>query len=321
MAALPALSLGQDAQSDQAQKLLKQGVAEYRALKYGDAKATLLKVDRDKLTDAQRKELDTHLRQVDDAIKKQAAAQEAYDAGAEALKANDLDKAAKLFDQAAASGHLPAPVRKDARAQRALVVEKIKATKAAKAAGGAKPAPADKPEGLKVVTETTTTKPAPAAVEDKRLKELQNRFDRAVALTLKGDEALAKGEVEAAVKCYDEATATFRAYEPARSKLVKARGMLVQASSPGVQAITRLEKRRRILKQETEVHYAQALRRSRESLQVVKGLQDFKRAAEEVKYAQTLLVTRKGLFTDTEYRAKRAETDRLLDFIASERKD
>ncbi|KKL87041.1 hypothetical protein LCGC14_1938690, partial [marine sediment metagenome] len=314
---------GQDAASDEAQALLKEGLAQYKALNFLQAKKVLLKVDRNKLTGSQRNDLDSHLLKVDDVIKKQAAAREAYDAGSKALKANDLATAAAKFDIAAASTLLPDADRKDARAQRALVAKKIEAARLAAATKAPKPdpKPKTKPEPKTKPTPKPKAKPKPskAPAQDKRLAELQKRFNEAKAETVKGDQAMAKGQMDAAGKHFQRALEVFPEYGPARKKLAQVQGLLVRSAGPGMQAIGRLQKLRRIRKQETEVRFSQAIKRARESLQMAKGPAEYGRAAEEVKYAQTLLVTGKSLFTDTEYRAKKIETDQLLDFIGAER--
>ena len=137
---LAAWALGQDADADQAKALLARGLKQYKALDFVQAKATLLKVKRDKLTDADRKVLDSYLKRVDEAIKKQAAAQEAYDAAVKALAANKLQEAAKLFEQAAASEFLKDAVRAEARKQAALARKRIEVARVAAAARKPKPA-------------------------------------------------------------------------------------------------------------------------------------------------------------------------------------
>ena len=315
LAALPALSLGQDAQSDQAQALLKKGVAEFNALQYGDAKATLLQVDRTKLTAAEQKELDAHLSRVDGAIKQQAAAQEAYDQAVKALEANELDKAAKLFEEAQNSGHLPLPVRKNARAQAVLVAEKIKAAKAAQATQPAAPEPAKTTQPAKAVI---AAKPEPSA--DKRLEELRKRFEAAKDFTAAGDKLLAEGKENEAIVEYHKAIDAFPEYEQARKQLTKAEGLLAEKASPGMKAITQLQRSIAVRRDELRVNYAQAMRRSQEAMQAGKGAQDFQQAADMVRHAQTLLVTSKSFLTDEEYRARKAETDQRLEHIAAEQR-
>ena len=50
-------ALAQDADADKAKALLEQGIAEYRGLKFKEAKATLMKVDGNALPEAERKSL------------------------------------------------------------------------------------------------------------------------------------------------------------------------------------------------------------------------------------------------------------------------
>jgi len=313
LAALPALSLGQDAQSDQAQALLKRGVAEYDALKYTDAKVTLLKVDRTKLTAAQRRELDTRLGRVDDAIKQQAADQEAYDQAVKALEANDLDKASRLFNQAKESAHLPLPVRTDARAQATLVAKKIQAAAKAQRPDMPKAAPPGK-------TVEAVTNPEPEATVDQRLEELRQRFEAAKAHTAKGDQLLAEGKIDEAIAEYNKAKEAFPEYEKAREHLAKAQQLRAEKASPGQQAINKVIQMRNVRVIEFRVRYDDAVKRSREALQTVKGAKDFDKAADLARHAQTLLVTTKDLLADEEYRARKAETDQLVAHIGAERR-
>ena len=97
---LNAVSMAQDRQADRARALLKQGIEQYKSLNFKQAQVTFLKIDASRLTPAERKKLDSYRRKVNEAIKKQAEALEAYDQAVEALKANQLEKARDLFEKA-----------------------------------------------------------------------------------------------------------------------------------------------------------------------------------------------------------------------------
>ena len=146
----------QDAASDQAKLLLKQGTAEYKALNFTKAQATLLqlstllKSNDSALTASEKTQLEDLFTKIRIAIPKQAAAKEAYRSAEKALTAGRLDDAISGFARAATSEHLDEATRRDARAQLALAQRR----KEAKAAATATPPPAPAP--------TPTPKPAPA---------------------------------------------------------------------------------------------------------------------------------------------------------------
>ena len=302
----------QDAQADRAKALLKQGIKQYSVRSYKQAQTTLVKVDRSKLSSAERTQLDDHLSKVNDAIKKQAAAMEAYADGEKALKANELQKARTLFEQAVQSQFVPAQVRRDARARVAEVTNKIAAAKAAEP----KPKPAAAPKPAPKVQPKPAPKVQPKPKPDETaapLAALQARIKRADAAIAKGNEALAKDGVDQAIVHFQEAAKIAPQYDVARQRLEFARSLVGRAGGPS--AISQLERKRQIQKQDNEVRYAEVMKRSHEALQGPRGPEDFDRAAQEVNHAKTLVETRKSLYTDSEYRRKRIEIDERLRFI------
>ena len=125
--ALSAAAWAQDATSDQAKLLLQQGLAQYKALDFKQAQATLLKVtdllkqNAAALSAAEKKDLDNHLAKVPNSIRQQAAAQEAYRSAEKALATSAYDEAIQGFARAVASTEfLDEATRRDARAQLAL---------------------------------------------------------------------------------------------------------------------------------------------------------------------------------------------------------
>ena len=304
---------GQDAETDDAQKLLKQGAAHYKDLDFKDAQATFLSIDRDRLSAEQAKQLDDYLFRVNGAVKQQASAMGAYEDGLEALKSNDLEKAGGLFENVAASEYVPEAVRKDARAQRALVIKRIENSKAAaavKTETNAKPVttqPTTKP-----TTKPVLNTPSDAAAQN-RLKSIQADIDKAKTAIADGDKALDADQVDRAIAYFEQAVKIAPQYKPGHERLAFARSLV--GTGGGLAAISRLERVRNIRKQETEVRYAEVMQRAREAMQAPKGIEDFERADNDVRYAQTLLATNKSLFTDTEYRAKNIEIEKLLEYI------
>ncbi|MDP7288402.1 MAG: hypothetical protein QGH94_10455 [Phycisphaerae bacterium] len=163
---LTTATFAQDADSDQAKALLKQGVAQFDARNYQQAKATLLQAAELKaLTGDDKTTLDDYLVRVDPAIRKQRAASEAYRAGQKALKAGDLNEAKKQFTAASTSLYLRQEEIKDVKAELAVVDYKIKAAAAAKPAV-ATPAVAVAPKPAAVVPAkpVAVTVPDPAAL-------------------------------------------------------------------------------------------------------------------------------------------------------------
>ena len=337
---LNAASMAQDRQADRARALLKQGIEQYKSLNFKQAQVTFLKIDASRLTPAERKKLDSYRSKVNDAIKKQAEALEAYDQAVEALKANQLEKARDLFEKVASSEFVPEAVRKDARAQRALMIRRIKEAKAKEIAAKKhqrieKSKPPTKSAGRPdTPTTAPTTKPTKKTVakaeEQKKLQdkkkqeeaarlaeELQARLDRAKTLVAKGNTLLDEGKVEEAIKCFKEAIKVAPEYKLAQERLGFAQSLL--GSSSGLSMISRLERIRRIRKEQTEVRFNKALKKAREAIQAPRSIEDFEKAEWEVNTAQTLLETNKELFTDTEYRAMKVETEKLLDFISQVR--
>jgi general secretion pathway protein D len=158
---------GQDADADQAKALLNQGIAQYNALQFKPAKATLSLVNADYLSDADKRVLDDYLNtRVDPAIKAQTAALDAYRGAEKAAEEGKLAEARDMFKTAAASEYLPATVRQDAQAQLALVEQKILLASAAdEPADGVAPAP-PAPSGPEVAPPAPPAAPAPMELPD-----------------------------------------------------------------------------------------------------------------------------------------------------------
>lgn len=343
---LTSTAMAQDAQTDRAKALLKQGIEQYRDLNFKQAQVTLLKVDASRLSASERKKLDNYRNKVNDAIKKQAEAMEAYDEALKALKAGQLEKARDLFEKVAGSEFVPEALRKDARAQRALMIKRIKDSKPAvdktrkveKGTGNLgstkktpKVSTTTAPTTAKATGQTKSAGPTTRATalskqekqkqqeqEAARLaEELQARLDRAKSLVAEGNSALDKGKVDEAIKCFKEAIKVAPEYKLAHERLGFAQSLM--GSSSGLAAISRLERIRRIRKEQTEVRFNQALKRAREAIQAPRSIEDFEKANWEINTAQTLIETNKELFTGTEYRAMKIKTEKLLEFVSQVR--
>jgi len=294
-------AMGQDKQTDEAQSLFNKGVAQYKAKEFTNAKKTFLDVEKqkDRLTDAQRKDLDQYLRDVGTAVAEQASAMEAFKDADAAVKANDLAQGKALYEKVAASKFVTDAVAKAAKQKVAEVADKIKAQAAAGGAAATRPAGA------------TTTRPA---IEDVRLQALAARIRKAKAEIAKGNAALENDRIDLAITHFERAIKMAPNYEPAHERLATARAQVGQAS--GAAALTRLDRMQAIRLQETRVRYGKAILKAREALQVAKAPEGFVRAREEAGYAKNLLATHKSLFSDSEYRQKKVEIDKLLEFIS-----
>ncbi len=147
--------LAQDAAADKAGAVFDKGAAQYKALEFRQAKEILLSVDRAKLSAEKQKALDQYLDKVDGAIRQQAAAAEAFKSAERALAANDLAKARDGYAAATANEYFQPAMRDAAKAQLAVVEDRMK-----KAAAPA-PAPAKTDPPVAKVNPPAATAPAP----------------------------------------------------------------------------------------------------------------------------------------------------------------
>ncbi len=182
-------------------------------------------------------------------------------------------------------------------------VELARATPAA-AAAGPKPAPVSA---------------GPAGDDAQaRLEALELRLRRAKAELALGNAALANEQVDRAIQHFQKALEIEPTYTPARERLELARS-LVGEGGGGAGAIARLVAKRRIRAQMVRSKYAQAMQRSHEAMQAIRGPGDFDRATQEAQYARSLLETNRNYLDDAEYQRKKLETEQRLDYISRER--
>jgi len=347
----------QDADADKAKVLLRQGVSQFNAMNYRAAKATLLQVDASALAAADKKTLNDHLSKVDSAIKKQAGAMEALRNAEKALKANDLAAAESGFAAAAASEYLHPQTRKDAEAQLALVkkraemaaaADKAAADKAAaaakaaadkaaaatakaaadkaaadKAAAAAAKAAADKAAADKAAADKAATVAAADKTSAPKLPAptpkppvVDNKV-KAQSLLAAGKAALDKQQNDAALQYFQKALALDPENDDIRKQLNFARGLVGTTAEAG--PIGRLERIRRIRRQEANVEYDKNMKRSHEALAGAEAGFDDAEAA--VRLAENVIETNKGLYPESEYRQKRTEMENQLRFIQIKRVD
>ena len=158
-----AMPVGAQDTTDRAKAMLNKGQAQFKALSFKAAKATLLKVDKDALSDSDKKMLGEYLTKADLAIRRQAKVVETYILAEDALRNNDLAKAKTGFEAAATSQYLHTQTRRDARARLAEVLAKMQAFEPLEQTAPARPAapPAETPAAIAVAATSPEPKPEP----------------------------------------------------------------------------------------------------------------------------------------------------------------
>lgn len=354
-------AIAQDAATDTAKALLKQGLDQYKALDFTNAKASLMKVEPSALAPADKKNLEDHLAKIDNAIKQQSQARDAYAKAEAALKQGDLTAAKDGFTKAAASEYLSESERKDANAQMAQVEQKIKAAavsaKAAPVAAVANAAPAaaaaETAPAATTAANTDLAAEAPAATQDAELaaavatvpaaapaateavatgpaatspagnlSNLQaNRADAARKLLEEGKAALDNGKTELAVEKLQRAVVLAPDDAQAKKLLDQARALLAK-QNPGSQTVlSRLEQMRLVAKQIAELEFAKALKRSNDILREAKSAADFDAALTAARDAKRQLDDKKELFTAKEYSDRAGEVDSQIAFVNTQKAD
>lgn len=314
-------AMAQTVDADEAKALLEQGVKEFDALKFAQAKQTFLKLDDSKLTDDDKKILDDYLIRVDPAIRKQQSAQEAYDNGVEALKNNDLSKAKECFAQAASSEFVSPKTRQDAGEQLAAVDRRIEA---AAAAGKDQPETAPSLPTIIVpavtlesgVAETSTATQPSVAPPRQILAELEQRRAKALQLVASGKTALLNSEPEQAVMYFERALALMPELEEAKQQLRIARGITGTGAGS---ILSRAEQRRKVLVQSAKVDFEKAMKRSHEALAAEESESSFTSATNAARVAKDVLETEKSLFPATEYREMLRQVNRQMEWIQDRR--
>ena len=322
-------ALGQDAAADTAKTLLKQGLDQYKALEFSDAKKTLVKVDAAALPEADKKALDDCLSKVDDAMKKQIEAREAYANAEKALTAGELAKAKEGFTLAAASTLLPAAEIRDAKAQLALVDAKLKAaTPAPTPVASAEvpvatpaPTPTPTPAATPTPVATPAPTPVPPAVVEAPLAPASAPVDgqKVKQLVAQAQTYLDKNQPSVAVSCLEQALALSGGDKDIQAQLDKAR-LLVAKSASADGPLARLEQERAVLQQIKRLDFAKDMQRSREALVGASSAAAFDSAADAARAARKGIEDSRTAFSEKEYRDRLNEADEQVRF-ASMQKD
>jgi type II secretory pathway component GspD/PulD (secretin) len=297
----PIAASAQDADTAKAKDALNRGLGEYKALKFSDAKKTLVGLSTQKdqankkdlkeyLSQQEKKTLDDTLAKLDDAISKQSAAMEAYTSAKEALAKNDLAKAKEGFTAAAASEFLDPALRKSAQDELAKVNEKIKV------APSALPSAQPSAKVASAGTDKTATQPAASTKDPKKVEEqilaTAHRYLEA------GKVALAESKAEEAANLFGAALKLVPTMQEAKDLLRKAQG---QAGPTESGIIGKVEKNKQIVRQMADAEFDKAMKTSLEALAAPKTAADFSKAEEAARLALNILDTNKTLYDGPGY--------------------
>ena len=219
------------------------------------------------------------------------------------------DAAAKVAATAAADKAAADKATADAAAMAAAkaAADKAAADKAA-ADAAAKVAAADKTSAPKLSAPTPKT-PAKTPEVDNKVK--------AQSLLAAGKAALDKQQNETALQYFQKARALDPDNDEIRKQLNFARGLVGTTAEAG--PIGRLERIRRIRRQEANVEYDKNMKRSLEALTGADAEADFDNAEAAVRLAENVVETNKGLYPESEYRQKRTEMENQLRFVQTNR--
>ncbi|MCJ7544477.1 MAG: hypothetical protein MUP47_07940 [Phycisphaerae bacterium] len=316
--ALPA----QGNDGDVALATFRQGVAQYKAKEFVVAKSTFLKVDRGQLSVSDRASLDEYLSKIDQIIRRQTAAMSAYDAGVKALRDNEWVRAKDQFQIAADSEYLPEAVRRDARAQLALVTKQLAAMPPAPPpAVTTRPAVTTQPAASEVRVELPpTTMPAatqPAVAPGELPPRVPDRRTRADALLAEGKQALAANDAAGAAIKFEQALTLAPELDEARELLAQTRAQTAPPPGP----LTVLEQKRQIKRQQVDVEFDTSLKRASDLLLTAGSTADFEASSEAAHMAENVIQANRDLYATGEYRDRLAEVARRLDGIQTRRSE
>lgn len=293
----------QDASSDQAKALLKQGTEQFNNLDFSAAKASLLQVDKKYLTPEEARTLASYLGRVDEAIRQQANALEAYRSAEDALKAGQLENARQGFAAAAGNEYLPGSKRQQAKEQMDLVCRKIQAA-GASAAG---------PTGEAMLA----SQPTNPETEQRMMQVVAARKEQVQGLLSQGDDAMSKGQFTRAAELYDQALSLQPDLEETKQKLAVARQ---RASGADASPLSNFMQDLQVRRQRADFQFREAIDRARAALQPAGRelkREDFQVANDAAAAAQDVLVANRRLFSAEQYNDRAAQVDALRKDIAS----
>jgi len=346
-----------------AKDLLAKGIACYRALNFQDAQTSLLKAsdisnaDKAALSEAEKQQLADHLAQIPNAIRRQAAAMEAYRGAERALAAGELADAVQGFAQAATSEFLTEPMRLDAKARLALAKKRKEVVDAATAAPAATPAVAAQPvatptpvatpavaapapDTVPVATPVAAPKPVavpeitpapavvtpPAPVAAPATPVVADPTPRLSARQAKARQMLAQGKQLLDDKKIDQAAVMFQSAKDLDPDLAEVDQLMAFSSKMAAQktaseagVLSQLERRKEIARQAAMVDIAKHVQRAGKGLSAAKSEADFNNAEQSARSARDILQAHKSVFGAMEYRNEDARIQGLLTQITSRR--
>ncbi|MFP4054377.1 MAG: hypothetical protein ACLFV7_11015 [Phycisphaerae bacterium] len=304
----------QDADADQAKKLLEQGIAQYKAHEFQAAKRTLLAVDSEELSEADQKTLTQMLAQADTAAREQAAAMSAYRDAQKALDAKDYDKAKQLYAKAAQSEYLLDATRKDAKAQLAWLQKRTEMANGAADSGKVMITSPAKEDDDKATTATDDGKG-----DNKMFSAVAARKDQAKQLVAKGKEALKNDQAEKAADYFGRALKADPFNVEAKQLLERTRP---QVGTGGDDLLSERQRKLRVLRGATITNYQNYIKKAKEKLAQALSdegqRKDFASAVENARVAKQEIETAKRLFTEQEYRERIAKADDLIEHIETQ---
>jgi len=340
-----------------AKDLLTKGIACYRALNFQDAQTSLLKAsdilkaDQATLSEAEQKQLADHLAQIPNAIRRQAAAMEAYRGAERALTAGELADAVQGFAQAATSEFLTEPMRRDAQAQMALAKKRKEVVDAATASPAsvatpampiaapvatpvaarpelaAAPVVAPKPVAVPEITPAPmAVTPAPAATIAPTAPVVSDKSPSMTARQAKARQMLAQGKQLLDDKKIAQAAGMFQRAKDLDPDLAEVDQLLAYSSKMTAQksaseagVLSQLERRNEIARQAAMVDIAKQAQRAREGLTAAKTEADYNNAEQSARSSLDILQASKSIFGAMEYRNEDARIQGLLTQIANRR--
>ncbi len=337
---------GQDAEVDQAKASFTKGTEAYAALKFAEARTTLLKVDRSKLSEDDGNKLDQLLVRVTVAIDRQAEGIEQFRTAQELMKTDKLDEAAKLFEAVRNNGFVPIPTRRDAQAMAAEVAAKIQrvadktaadakvaAEKTAADKAAADKTAADKVAADKVAADKTAADKVAAdkTAADKVAADKVAADGEAAALDVqakaieakaqdlieRGGKALRAGDPSTAAQLFRQALVHAPNRVEAKDGLANAKAQL--AKTPAAGPMAELIRRRELAAQLAKTGYQKASKAATAILETAENTPDFRRALSKANEAKGILEGNRSYLVADEYAMLSKQVDELIVRIGVER--
>ena len=340
----------QDADADQAKALLRRGIEQFDSQQFETAKATLLKVDVDALSERDRTKCNSHLAMVDTAIRRQRQARQAYRDAEAALRDANFDAAMAGYRTAAESSYLPEAERRDAAAQLELARRKADAAHAGAtrdpeptAAIEAEPVSVE-PEPVGEDSETASTEsdvilaaaddaatvapdsepeedaePEPADETSAASALAAERQAKADGLLSAAKQALDDGQMEVAVQLLERVLVLDEDNAEAKELYEFASRRAGGGAASETGAMSELRREMMIARQVAQLEIDTRMKRSRERLAEPDTADDFDKAAELANSAMAVLENNESVFPPAVYRNEMLKIEQYLRYIRKSR--